>query len=131
MATVKPDEGAATGPGRGREWDVDAAFARVAGRNVDGLKERLRELAQADREDEDHHLSFDEVQATVGSLQAQELAPERLAHVRGCRFCKELIDTVVGSEEERVLFLDLVRRHERAATSDEPRHIPWSVPAYA
>ena len=100
MATRKRDEEREVMPGRGREWDVDAALAFIAGQNVDGLEERLRELAHAYHEDADLHLSFDEVQTAVGGSQAQELTREQLAHVKNCRFCKELIDTVVGSRRK-------------------------------
>jgi hypothetical protein len=101
MVTQKRDEEAETLPNRSLEWDVDAAFSRIAGQNVEGLKEHLHEVAQEYREAEDLHLSFDEVQTAVGSSSAQALTQEQRAHIKNCQFCKELIDAVVGSGDAK------------------------------
>lgn len=102
----------AIAPGDRRAWDVDAALARVAGRNPDPFKERLRDLAMAYRAEEDQHLSFDEVQALSREVAGEAFSAKQIAHVRDCNFCRNLIDTIVGSKEERDAFLQLVRQHE-------------------
>jgi hypothetical protein len=106
---------AANTPGEPHAWDVDAALVRVAGANPQGFKERLRELALAYRAEEDQHLSFDEVQALATASARDTLSAKQAAHVQGCAFCRNLIDTLVGSNEERDAFLRLVGKHERRA----------------
>jgi hypothetical protein len=126
-AAVPEHSLAANTPGEPRAWDVDAALVRVAGANPQGFKERLRELALAYRAEEDQHLSFDEVQALATASARDTLSGKQAAHVQGCAFCRNLIDTLVGSNEERDAFLRLVGQHERRA---EPLlDVPLQLPA--
>jgi hypothetical protein len=105
-------------PGESRAWDVDAALVRVAGGNAQAFKGRLRELALAYRAEEDQHLSFNEVQALATASAWDTLSAKQAAHVHDCAFCRNLIDTLVGSNEERDAFLRLVGQHERRAEPD-------------
>jgi hypothetical protein len=120
---------AANTPGEARPWDVDAALVRVAGGNAQGFKERLRELALAYRAEEDQHLSFDEVQALAPASVRDTLSAKQAAHVQDCAFCRNLIDTIIGSNEERDAFLRLVGQHERRA-EPEPEVIQEREPAW-
>ena len=114
-STVPEHSLAANTPGESRAWDVDAALVRVAGGNAQAFKGRLRELALAYRAEEDQHLSFNEVQALATASAWDTLSAKQAAHVHDCAFCRNLIDTLVGSNEERDAFLRLVGQHERRA----------------
>jgi hypothetical protein len=125
-STVPERSLAANTPGEPHAWDVDAALVRVAGGNAQAFKERLRELALGYRAEEDEHLPFDEVQALATASAGEALSAKHAAHVRDCAFCRNLIDTLVGSNEERDAFLQLVGQHERRA---RPVNIPEPLPA--
>jgi hypothetical protein len=126
-AAVPEHSLAVNAPGEAHAWDVDAALERVAAGNAQDFKERLRELALAYRAEEDQHLSFDEVQALSSTSARDALSAKQAAHVHDCAFCRNLIDTLVGSNEERDTFLQLVRQHERRAN---PEVIPELLPAW-
>ena len=84
-------------PSERRDWDVQAAFTRLAGADVDGFRKAISERAAQYCTEQDQHLSFEEVQAAVADGDIPSLAADR-QHFQECSFCQELRDAITPHE---------------------------------
>lgn len=114
--------GAGKPPSERRDWDVQAAFTRLAGADVEGFRKTISERAAQYCADQDQHLSFEEIQAAVADADIQ-LADDRQQHLQECSFCQELRDAITPSEVDHQGFLEILKRYEnqRAAAIERDR----------
>jgi len=87
-------------PSERRDWDVQAAFIRLAGADVDAFRKAISERAAQYCAQQDAHLSFEEIQAAVADGDIRSLAADRQQHFQECSFCQELRDAITPSEDE-------------------------------
>jgi hypothetical protein len=127
MTILNERHGGGTGkpPSERRDWDVQAAFTRLAGADVDGFRKAISERAAQYCTEQDQHLSFEEVQAAVADGDIPSLAADRQQHFQECSFCQELRDAITPSEVDRQGFVEILKRYEnqreRAIERDRDR----------
>ena len=96
-----------------RDWDPEAAFARLADGDVEGLTARLHQAAEVYARSPAGHLSFEEMQRVVA---ADPVQLERHAgHLEICEYCAGLRETLTNPEADRRAFAEVVGVYERPA----------------
>ena len=101
-----------------RDWDPNAALARVARGDVAGFTARLHAAAEAYARFPPDHLTFEEIQQVIGG-DSHALAAHS-EHLEACEFCSGLRETLATPDAAKQAFADLVKNYERSPQAEIP-----------